>query len=161
MRRGHRHRRPPPAAAGRGDSPRLVVVVIIIVQRRISAWSGENDGDNGRTGDTFVWQQQRFYTTMRRAQSHSNIKLNKKHIFPISNIMQLMLRRRSHATAHYSMENWHNIHGICVKVRGEWTKWSKTKWPRANRGVSHFYTACRIDELSRGSVLGYEIFTNN
>ena len=30
-----------------------------------------------------------------------------------------------------------------------------------NRGVSHFYAACRIDELSRGSILGYEILTHN
>ena len=45
------------------------------------------------------------------------------------NILQLMLRRGSHATAHYSMENRHDIHGLCVKVRGEWTKWSKTTAP--------------------------------
>ena len=31
----------------------------------------------------------------------------------------------------------------------------------SNRGVSHLNEACRIDELSRGSVLGYEILTNN
>ena len=31
----------------------------------------------------------------------------------------------------------------------------------SNRGVSHFYGACRIDELSRGSVLGYKFLTNN
>jgi len=31
----------------------------------------------------------------------------------------------------------------------------------SNRGISHFNEACRIDELSRGSVLGYEILTNN
>jgi hypothetical protein len=29
----------------------------------------------------------------------------------------------------------------------------------SNRGVSHFYEACRIAELSRGLVLGYEILT--
>jgi len=31
----------------------------------------------------------------------------------------------------------------------------------SNHGISHFYAACRIDELSRESVLGYEILTNN
>jgi len=31
----------------------------------------------------------------------------------------------------------------------------------SNHVVSHFYEACRIDELSRGSVLGYEILTIN
>jgi hypothetical protein len=31
----------------------------------------------------------------------------------------------------------------------------------SNPGVSHLNEACRIDELSRGSVLGYEILTNN
>ena len=30
-----------------------------------------------------------------------------------------------------------------------------------NRGVSHLNKACRIDELSRGSVLEYEILANN
>ena len=31
----------------------------------------------------------------------------------------------------------------------------------SNQGVSHFYAACFIDELSRGSIFGYEILTNN
>ena len=31
----------------------------------------------------------------------------------------------------------------------------------SNRSVSHIYAVCRIDELSRGFVLGYEILTNN
>jgi hypothetical protein len=31
----------------------------------------------------------------------------------------------------------------------------------SKRGISHFYSACRIDELSRGSVLGYKILINN
>jgi hypothetical protein len=30
-----------------------------------------------------------------------------------------------------------------------------------NRNISHFYAACCIDELSRGSILEYEILTNN
>jgi hypothetical protein len=30
-----------------------------------------------------------------------------------------------------------------------------------NRGGSHVNKACRIDELSRGSDLGYEILKNN
>ena len=30
-----------------------------------------------------------------------------------------------------------------------------------NHVVSHFYAACCINELSRGSVLGYKILTNN
>jgi hypothetical protein len=30
-----------------------------------------------------------------------------------------------------------------------------------NHAVSHFYAACRIDELSRGSVLGYKLLMNN
>jgi hypothetical protein len=30
-----------------------------------------------------------------------------------------------------------------------------------NRGISHLNEACRIDELSRGSVLGYEILADN
>jgi hypothetical protein len=29
----------------------------------------------------------------------------------------------------------------------------------SNRGSSHFYAACRINKLSRGSILGYEILT--
>ena len=29
----------------------------------------------------------------------------------------------------------------------------------SNRGASHLNEACRIDDLSRGSVLGYEILT--
>ncbi len=29
----------------------------------------------------------------------------------------------------------------------------------SNRGISHLNEACRIDELSRGSILGYEILT--
>jgi hypothetical protein len=29
----------------------------------------------------------------------------------------------------------------------------------SNRGISHFYEACRINEVSRGSVLGPEILT--
>jgi hypothetical protein len=31
----------------------------------------------------------------------------------------------------------------------------------SNRGVSHLNEACRIDALSRGSILGYEILTFN
>jgi len=31
----------------------------------------------------------------------------------------------------------------------------------SNRGISYFYTACCINELSRGFVLGCEILTNN
>ena len=31
----------------------------------------------------------------------------------------------------------------------------------SNRGISHLNEACRIDELSRGSILGYEILTFN
>ena len=31
----------------------------------------------------------------------------------------------------------------------------------SNPGVSHLNEACRINELSRGSILGYEILTNN
>ena len=34
-------------------------------------------------------------------------------------ILQLMVRRGSHATAHYSMENWHVIHGLDVSRWGE------------------------------------------
>ena len=30
-----------------------------------------------------------------------------------------------------------------------------------NRGISHLNKACRIDDPSRGLVLGYEILTNN
>ena len=30
------------------------------------------------------------------------------------NILQLMLRHGSHTTAHYSMENRHDIHGLDV-----------------------------------------------
>ena len=30
------------------------------------------------------------------------------------NILQLMLRRGRHVTAHYSMENQHDIHGLDV-----------------------------------------------
>jgi len=29
----------------------------------------------------------------------------------------------------------------------------------SNRGISHLNETCRIDELSRGSVLGYKIIT--
>ena len=35
------------------------------------------------------------------------------------NILQLMVRRGSHATAHYSMEYWHDIHGLDVLRWGE------------------------------------------
>ena len=48
------------------------------------------------------------------------------------NIMQLMVRRRSHAAAHYyySMEYRHDIHGLNVlKVRGEWPEWSERTAP--------------------------------
>ncbi len=31
----------------------------------------------------------------------------------------------------------------------------------SNPGLPHLNEACRIDELSKGSVLGYEILTNN
>ncbi len=31
----------------------------------------------------------------------------------------------------------------------------------SNRGISHLNETCRINELSRGFVLGYEILTNN
>jgi hypothetical protein len=31
----------------------------------------------------------------------------------------------------------------------------------SNRDVSHFYAACRIDGLRRGSISEYEILTNN
>ncbi len=31
----------------------------------------------------------------------------------------------------------------------------------SNHVISHLYEACRIDDLSRGSVLEYEILTNN
>jgi hypothetical protein len=46
------------------------------------------------------------------------------------NILQLMVRRGSHAMAHYSMENRHDIYGLDVlKVRGEWPEWSKRTAP--------------------------------
>jgi hypothetical protein len=47
------------------------------------------------------------------------------------NVLQLMLHLRSHAMAHYSMEYQHDIHGLCVKVRGEWPKWSKPCEPHS------------------------------
>ena len=36
------------------------------------------------------------------------------------NNLQLMLRRGSHATAHYFMEYHHDIHGLDVSRWGEW-----------------------------------------
>jgi len=95
------------------------------------------------------------------------------------NILQLMLCRGSHATAHYSMENRHDIHGLCVNSlpaigAHERQLFDKLLWGlvtstifvrflrliarklaelfRFHRAMTQFYEACGIDDVSRGSV---------
>jgi hypothetical protein len=46
------------------------------------------------------------------------------------NSFQLMLRRGSHATAHYSMEYQHDIYGLAVLRRGE-------NGPSGSKKLSH------------------------
>ena len=39
--------------------------------------------------------------------------------------------------------------------------WNVHEFFSSNCAISQFYAACCIDKLSRGSILGYEILTNN
>jgi hypothetical protein len=53
------------------------------------------------------------------------------------NILQLMLRRGGHATAHYSMEYRHDIHGLDV-----------LRWGRMARVVQKDCTTMRTPQLA-------------
>ena len=59
--------------------------------------------------------------------------------------------------AQRSLKSWGHI--FCAR-RGKAFK-NNLELFSSNRGVSHLNEACRIDELSRVSVLGYEILTND